>query len=297
MINTNWLHTFCTLIEVGQFTRTAEKLHMTQSGVSQHIHKLEEQLGVTLLDRQGKTFTLSTAGQKLYKEAGKILTDLTNLQQSVVNDPAFEGHVRVMSPGSLGLKLYPQLLTLQQRYPKLIIDFRFAPNSDIEQAIVNAKIDFGFMTIKSKLVDVCCQPIAKEPLLLVTPSTIEQPNWSTLEALGFIGHPDGSHHANLLLSQNFPQFQHSNLFTKTGFSNQIGLILEPVSLGLGFTVLPKHAVDAFSPSSKIKIHPLPIPVSETLFLCTRRGIKLPKRIDTVIAEAKKSLQAEQVLGE
>lgn len=48
MINTSWLRTFCTLVEVGHFTRTAERLHMTQSGVSQHIHKLEEQLGTEL---------------------------------------------------------------------------------------------------------------------------------------------------------------------------------------------------------------------------------------------------------
>ncbi|WP_227664755.1 LysR family transcriptional regulator [Marinobacter litoralis] len=34
MINTTWLRTFCTLVEVGHFTRTAERLHMTQSGVS-----------------------------------------------------------------------------------------------------------------------------------------------------------------------------------------------------------------------------------------------------------------------
>ncbi|WP_350608878.1 LysR family transcriptional regulator, partial [Pseudoalteromonas sp. AC40-MNA-CIBAN-0181] len=37
MINITWLRTFCTLFEVGHFTRTAERLHMTQSGVSQHI--------------------------------------------------------------------------------------------------------------------------------------------------------------------------------------------------------------------------------------------------------------------
>ncbi|WP_338063630.1 LysR family transcriptional regulator [Marinobacter flavimaris] len=32
MINTAWLRTFCTLVEVGHFTRTGERLHMTQSG-------------------------------------------------------------------------------------------------------------------------------------------------------------------------------------------------------------------------------------------------------------------------
>ncbi|MRY60822.1 LysR family transcriptional regulator, partial [Parabacteroides distasonis] len=42
MINPLWLNTFKTLVEVGHFTQTAEKLYMTQPGVSQHIKKLEQ---------------------------------------------------------------------------------------------------------------------------------------------------------------------------------------------------------------------------------------------------------------
>ncbi|TMN84121.1 LysR family transcriptional regulator, partial [Pseudoalteromonas phenolica] len=44
MINPTWLNTFCTLVEVNHFTQTAERLFMTQSGVSQHIKKLEQQV-------------------------------------------------------------------------------------------------------------------------------------------------------------------------------------------------------------------------------------------------------------
>ena len=43
MINPILLRSFCTLVEVGHFTRSAERLNMTQSGISQHIRKLEEQ--------------------------------------------------------------------------------------------------------------------------------------------------------------------------------------------------------------------------------------------------------------
>ena len=42
MLNPVWLKTFVTLIETGHFTKTAEKLFMTQPGVSQHIAKLEQ---------------------------------------------------------------------------------------------------------------------------------------------------------------------------------------------------------------------------------------------------------------
>jgi DNA-binding transcriptional LysR family regulator len=110
-----------------------------------------------------------------------------------------------------------------------------------------------------------------------------------LMALGFIDHPDGSHHAGLLLGANYPEFQHSNLFPRKGFSNQIGLILEPVSMGLGFTVLPAHAVEAFPNPQFIKAHRLAKPVRETLYLCTPRRRPLQNRMETVVAEARRWL--------
>lgn len=289
MINVTWLRTFCTLVEVGHFTRTAERLHMTQSGVSQHVRKLEEQLGVALLERQGKQFSLSDAGERLYAEAQDILLGLSNLEQRIGEDSPYEGVVRIMSPGSVGLKLYPQLLALQSQHPNLVINYRFAPNADVENAIAESTVDIGFMTSKSTLADVRCTPVAEESLLLVTPATVEDPGWDTLMALGFIDHPDGSHHAALLLGANYPEFQHSNLFPGRGFSNQIGLILEPVSMGLGFTVLPAHAVEAFHKPEQIKVHRLANPVSETLYLCAPRRRALQKRMETVIAEARRWL--------
>ncbi len=68
MINSSWLKTFCTLVQVGHFTHTAEKLYMTQSGVSQHIKKLEQYLKVELLVRSGKTFTVTEAGKKTLRK-------------------------------------------------------------------------------------------------------------------------------------------------------------------------------------------------------------------------------------
>lgn len=125
--------------------------------------------------------------------------------------------------------------------------------------------------------------------MLITPATNTEPSWEALMALGFIDHPDGSHHANLLLSANYSEFQHCSQFPKKGFSNQIGLILEPVSEGLGFTVLPAHAVEAFHRPSQIKSHQLANPVSETLYLCVRRHKVLQKRLEAVITEAKRWL--------
>lgn len=294
MINPVWLRSFCTLVEVAHFTRTAEQLNMTQSGVSQHIRKLEEHLGQALLVREGKRFTLTGAGERLYQEGRELLRSLESIEARLGDDPAYEGIVRVASPGSVGLKLYRQLLALQQRYPKLVIDYRFAPNSEVESLVARHKIDVGLMSCQANSADVCANTVGEEELLLLTPLECELPTWQNLLGLGFIDHPDGAHHASTLLGANFSEFQHYSQFRRGGFSNQIALIAEPVSLGLGFTVLPRYAVAAFPGREKIRVHQLNHKVSETLYLARHRQAVNSARVKTVLAEIESCLKNKPV---
>ena len=286
MINLVWLKTFCTLVEVQHFTRTANRLFMTQSGVSQHVRKLEDQLQQSLIIRQGKQFTLTYAGESLYQEGRKILNDVFAIEQKISSDPDDAGEIRIMSPGSVGLKLYPRVLELQQTLPKLVMDYRFAPNAAIEVAIINFDADIGLMTSLTDAVEVNATAIGDEALVLVTPATILKPNWEVLFNLGFIDHPDGEHHANQLLGANFSAFQGYDSLIKTGFSNQIHLILKPVSMGLGFTVLPYFAVDDFLNTELIKIHQLPKTIKETVYLCYNNNRLLLNRMKKVVRHVK-----------
>ncbi|MBA6336813.1 LysR family transcriptional regulator [Colwellia sp. BRX8-7] len=270
MINLIWLKTFCTLADVGHFTQTAEILFMTQSGVSQHIKKLEAQLDILLLTREGKSFSLTDAGIKLRQQGQDLLETSADIEASIKQDDAFIGVIKISTPGSVGLKLYPKMLDMQQRYPALIIDYTFAPNKNIEQNLIERKIDLGILTELNRSPQLAYKKIAIEPLVLVTSSDITSINWQVLTSIGFISHPDSEHHAQQLLSKNYLEFEHTSQFKHKGFSNQISLILLPVSQGLGFTVLPLHAVNAFPEQSLIKVHTLEIPVSETLYLCQNK---------------------------
>ncbi|WP_339721677.1 LysR family transcriptional regulator [uncultured Paraglaciecola sp.] len=277
MINHLWLKTFCTLVEVTHFTQTAEKLFMTQSGVSQHIKKLEKQLDRQLLIREGKTFSLTAAGQQLYQKGIELLRASDELETLVRQDEATIGTVKIASPGSVGLKLYPHLLDIQQAHPALVIDYNFAPNKNIEQELVNRNIDLGLITQLSQLGSLTSLKVADEPLVLVTPSEVKSIQWSNLVALGFISHPDAAHHGQLLLGENFSEFEHIEQLPHKGFSNQISLILTPVSKGLGFTVLPLYAARAFAAQNLIRIHRLEKSVCESLYLCFNRRTPLSNR--------------------
>jgi DNA-binding transcriptional LysR family regulator len=277
MINQILLKTFCTLANVGHFTRTAEKLFMTQSGVSQHIKKLEKQLDSQLLIREGKTFSLTAAGAELHQKGLELLRASDELEALIKQDKAYVGRVKIASPGSVGLKLYSHLLDLQQHHPELVIDFRFAPNKAIQQELADRTLDVALITELTNNSSLLSEKIAEEPLVLVTSNKVRSVNWQTLIELGFISHPDAEHHSRQLLSMNFKAFEHVEQFRCKGFSNQISLILDPVSRGFGFTVLPLFAVNAYPHQNAIKIHPLKTSVSENLYLCVNRHSILSNR--------------------
>lgn len=281
MINQVWLNTFCTLVEIGNFTKTAETLFMTQSGVSQQVKKLEQYLGVSLLVREGKRIIVTDKGTELYQEGKRILQEMSQLHNSIRTDREDSGPVRIQSTGSLGLKLYPFCLDIQQAKPGLAFTYRFAPNPDIEQSLREQKADIGLMTRIPHANDLTFSQISQEPLLLVVPSLLASAELMNLQQLGFINHPDGMYQAQLLFNDNLPGYKDMQGFRVSGFSNQIHLILEPVARGLGFTVLPQYAVDAFNEPEKIKTIQLPNQVCEPVYLVKSNKSAQPKRITLI----------------
>ena len=290
MMNPIFLRTFCTLVETKHFTKTAEQLFITQSAVSQHLKKLEDLLGEPLIQKTERGFVLTPTGEQTYQAAKKVVASLQAFKEKVTTDSEHVGMVKVMSPGSIGLRLYPQLLALQTQFPELIIHYQFAPNSSIIKALQQGDIDIGLVTEHANSSLLNFEEVAQEPLQLVLPTKFKNATFDTLKQLGFINHPDGHHHANQLLKADFAEFTHIKDIKESGFSNQIGLILTPVSIGLGFTVLPQSAVSSFAEPEKIHIHELTKPIMESVFLVMQNKKHTAKRLLFVHKKIKTLLQ-------
>lgn len=77
------LEYFVAVAEEANFTRAAERVHISQSGVSAQIRQLERELGAALIDRSARTATLTTAGQAALEHARAALAAANAVQQSV----------------------------------------------------------------------------------------------------------------------------------------------------------------------------------------------------------------------
>lgn len=252
MFNPQWLKSFTTLTETGSFTDSAEQLGITQAAVSQHIRHLEQLLGPLLL-RSRRPMELTPAGRALLDYCQQVDRAQRHLELRLGEGDITCGEISLISPGSIGLRLYPLLLDLQEQHRDLSIRHRFAPDSEVTDAVLHNRFEMGLVTQKPDDKRLAFHSFAEEPLELVVPAGCNVSGWQDLEALGFIDHPDGQAMATRLLSRYFPGNPGVRNLPQRGFSNQISLILEPVARGLGFSVLPRFARLAFSRAQDIRV--------------------------------------------
>ncbi len=289
MTNPHWLQSLQTLVATGSFTRAAEQLNLTQAAVSQHIRQLEEKYGILLI-RHSKGVELTPVGNQVLQFAEEVAQAGMRLDQRLAATDSLHGEVGLVTPGSSGLLLYPHLLQLQRQHPGLVIRHRFAPDSEVLQAVLENQYQLGLLTFKPEQISLNAVPLAEEPLELVYPAGCKLQSWQDLMALGFIDHPDGKAMATRLLSRHFPANPGIASLPCSGYSNQISLLLQPVALGLGFTVLPRYARQAFAEPSRIAVLACPQPVIDKLWAIHRSEWPLPARCALVLNSIKAQLQ-------
>ncbi len=94
MLDLDLLRSFVAVVDAGGFTRAGERVHRTQSTVSQQIKRLEDDLGQPLLDRTGKIVAPTEAGERLLSYARRLLS-LAEEARDVLERPSSEGAVRL----------------------------------------------------------------------------------------------------------------------------------------------------------------------------------------------------------
>lgn len=289
MFSPQWVQTFLAIVETGSFTRAADRLGLTQAAVSQHVRQLESQLGPLLL-RQPKAQELTQAGMAFLDYCREVEQASRRLSVRLADNDPHHGEVGLTTPGSVGLAMHLPLLQLQTQYPGLVIRHRFAPDAEILSALLEKQYDFGVLTLRPDDTHFVASPFSEEVLELVVPTGTQVSCWDDLMRIGFIEHPDGPGMASRLLSRIFPDNGGVRSLPRKGYINQVGLILDAVACGFGFTVIPRHARQAYAQPDKIRVafssEPYP------LWLVQRAEWPLTARAGFVAEWLKRSLQTQ-----
>ncbi|WP_018701297.1 LysR family transcriptional regulator [Amorphus coralli] len=281
MLNATWLETFTTLCETGHFTRAAERLTMSQPGVSQHLRKLEQQVGQGLISQQGKSFTLTAAGEAVFELGLSRRAEEQRLRTAIEADDPNSGPVHIACSGSFAMLLYPVLLPWMRNAPDLKVHLEAAPQAEILAGLLEGRFDLGVLGADPDHARLEAQHLGREELCLVLPADVADTpvSFADLEARGFIAHPDGYGYADDLLRLNFPDdYPGADRLSVRGSVNQIGQIPAAVARGIGYTLLPRSGVEAFAERDSLSVVPLPKRRWHELWLVVRRGRRLSARV-------------------
>ena len=136
------LHSFVSVVDAGGFTRAGERVHRTQSTVSQQIRKLESDLGCALFRRIGRQVDLTEDGERLLGYARRMLALSTDIRETVSGKPRLEV-VRLGAPDDFAI---PQLTALAADFAAVHPQARIAMRCDLSAQLARA-LDRGDLDI------------------------------------------------------------------------------------------------------------------------------------------------------
>lgn len=114
---------FTAVVDCGSFTEAAEQCYISQSAISQQIRALEKDLGVELIHRENRRFSLTSAGEYFYDQSKGILDEIENIRRETIRIGQDDerqiriGYLRCYS----GQELYQAVAEFAQIYPDVAI--------------------------------------------------------------------------------------------------------------------------------------------------------------------------------
>lgn len=240
------LKTFWTLASTRSFSRTAESLNYVPSTVTMQIKALEEELGVKLLDRLGKTVVLTDAGHQLLPYANKILNDIEEATQISSQSGEMTGTIVIGSDEVICTYRLPALLRLfRERYPHVRLLFRPLSSHNLKQSLREGKADVVFMLDEpAESIDLHTERLQDEPFLMVVSPDHPLASRSALSIKDF-------HGEHILLSEkgcSYRLYFYRTLLKKGADSltelefNSAEAIKQCAMMGLGIALLPEMLI-------------------------------------------------------
>jgi DNA-binding transcriptional LysR family regulator len=139
------LRSFVSVVDTGGFTRAGERVHRTQSTVSQQIKRLEDDVGQPLLNRSGKDVTPTEAGERLLSYARRLLA-LAEEARDVLARPGSEGAVRLGIPEDFAaFRLAKLLATFSRSRPGLRLDVRADQSLYLRRDLERGELDLALL--------------------------------------------------------------------------------------------------------------------------------------------------------
>uniref|UniRef100_A0A7V4XTH8 LysR family transcriptional regulator n=1 Tax=Acidobacterium capsulatum TaxID=33075 RepID=A0A7V4XTH8_9BACT len=237
----------CAIAETGSFSRAAERCQVAQPSLSQQVLKLEEDLGVKLFDRLGRSLRITEAGRAFLPHARSILHQMEAARSSVAGKSKdVSGSVAVGVIPTIAPYLMPRYTaTFARRYPEARLRIIEETTPVLVESLRNLSIDLAVLALPLRHKDLECIPLLTEPMFAVLPKDHPRAHAETLslkELRGetFVMLRDGHCFRDLSLAA----CSHARVTPRIAFeSGQFRSLFGMVAAGMGVSLVPQMAMD------------------------------------------------------
>ncbi|NGO53772.1 LysR family transcriptional regulator [Allomesorhizobium camelthorni] len=166
------LNTFAAVADTLNFTRAAERVHLSQSSVTEQIQTLEADLGIRLFDRSRRRLSLTPAGQRLLGYATELLKLADEAHSAVAEaSDTISGSLVIGGLETLCATRLPELIAeFHRRYSAVELTLKTADSGGLRSGIRSGDLDVGFFFGEAPAAtDVQSVSVAEEQLLIILP--------------------------------------------------------------------------------------------------------------------------------
>jgi DNA-binding transcriptional LysR family regulator len=275
-VSSRQLLAFLEVSRLHSFSKAAEQIPMSQSGMSMLIKDLEEQMGARLFDRNPRSVTLTDAGRGLLPVAQRIVQELRVLGSVIEgSETATRSRLDIAATPMVAMSLLPDIVReISDSHPQVGVSVVDVELNAVRERVLDGEADVGLGFFIKPAVGLVRQSMCRFRLMCISPPALDESRhrasraWSSLRDLTLLGLPSDNPIQSLVES-HLARISRGHEQRQT--VNFIGTIIAMVRAGLGHAIIPSFAIEECKRHG-LRVSMLVDPVVHLdLYLLSRRG--------------------------
>jgi DNA-binding transcriptional LysR family regulator len=292
-VDTQFLHTFITIVDQGSMAAAARVLNITPAAVAQQIRTLEREIGATLIARVGRTVSVTEEGSRILQRSRDLLRNVADLR-SVANESDVSGELRLGAcPTALAGMLPDVLARMVDTFPEINVFIKPGYSADLYRAVEAGDLDAAVVLQAPFPLPKTCEwlLLREEPLIVLAPKSManEDPHvlLATQPLIRYDRNQWGGRQADEYLRAR-------GIVPRERFElNALNAIAVMVDRGLGVSLVPDWA-RPWPEGLQLARIPLPNPtVPRRIGIVWSRSSVRVRLVTVLLQESRKAMQDRQ----
>lgn len=290
------LEAFYWVARLGSVKEAARHLNVAPPTISLRIDQLEEELGYSMFERQGRNIVLTQRGEALVPHVAAVIEDYGRIRAAMGHAWQSHGVIRIGVPETFAQACLPAYMAkLTSRYPTTRLEFSVGTSADLEAEILERRLDLAF----------AINPTG-DPKLTLVPLGTQPAVWAAAPSFNLPVRLHPRDLAGILIITNPPPapmwWQITEWFRQAGLEpssicrcSSPTMVAQLVAAGLGASLLPRRLVQGAIVAGRVKALNSKLPLHPSRMFAVFRFADNDRLVQDVVAIGQQVMKHAQLI--